>query len=167
MGYTTTYTGSFKLDKPLTFEHAAVLKALHDDNEKECFAEVTRLKHPDSYLQWIPTKDRKGIEWDGNEKFYYDVEWLKWLISGVLIPWGYTLNGEVEFQGEDQTDYGVIVVEDNKVAKVECPTVAWSKVPVKRRKALVAKLQDEARNFDFEGDEVKDFNSAMALLLTP
>lgn len=57
----------------------------------------------------------KFIAWDESEKFYDYVEWLEYLIENFLKPWGYTLNGEVEWKGEDSSDLGKIVVEDNKV----------------------------------------------------
>jgi hypothetical protein len=35
-----------------------------------------------------------------------------------LAPWGYVLNGEVEWQGEDEEDTGKILVVDNSVEVV-------------------------------------------------
>lgn len=72
---------------------------------------------PGLWCQWVPTKDGKFIEWDGSEKFYEYVEWLKYLIAKVLAPRGYILNGEVEWQGEDNSDRGIIVVKNNVVSK--------------------------------------------------
>lgn len=70
---------------------------------------------PGLWCQWVPTHDRDGIEWDGSEKFYYYVEWLKYLIQHFLKPWGYTVNGDVEWQGEEREDRGVLRVTDNIV----------------------------------------------------
>lgn len=70
---------------------------------------------PGLWCKWIPTKDALGIEWDGNEKFYYYVEWLEYIIVNFLDTWGYILNGEVSWSGEDPTDTGTIVVENNSV----------------------------------------------------
>lgn len=55
------------------------------------------------------------IVWDEGEKFYNYVEWLEYLIKSFLIPWGYTLNGEVQWRGEDWSDNGTISVTDNVV----------------------------------------------------
>ena len=74
---------------------------------------------PSLWCQWIPSEDHKGIEWDGNEKFYCYVEWLEYIISNFLKPWGYKLNGEVKYQGEDDDDCGKIVVKDNVVEHYE------------------------------------------------
>jgi hypothetical protein len=70
---------------------------------------------PGLWCQWIPGDEGNSIKWDGNEKFYKYVEWLEYLINQYLIPWGYTLNGKVEWQGEDKDDIGIIEVKNNEV----------------------------------------------------
>lgn len=70
---------------------------------------------PGLWLQWVLNEDGTQLEWDGNEKFYSYVEWLKYLINHFFEPWGIKLNGEVEWQGEESSDIGKIVVTDNKV----------------------------------------------------
>jgi len=71
---------------------------------------------PGLWLQWIPTKDLAGFEWDGTEKFYNYEEWLVYLVENFLKPWGYVLNGSVEWSGEEGTDNGYLLVEDNEVS---------------------------------------------------
>jgi hypothetical protein len=69
------------------------------------------------YRLW--TVDEDGhITWDGNEKFYCYDEWLSWLIENVLKPWGYVLNGTLDYQGEDDDDFGRLIVVDNVVTNV-------------------------------------------------
>lgn len=70
---------------------------------------------PGLWCQWVPSGDNARIQWDGGEKFYDYVEWLQYLLDNFLIPWGYTLNGDVSFQGEDDDDRGVIMVRNNQV----------------------------------------------------
>jgi len=70
---------------------------------------------PGLWCQWVPTEDGTGIVWDGGEKFYDYVEWLRYLIHRFLAPWGYKLSGEVEWEGEDHDDFGKIVVNKNQV----------------------------------------------------
>ena len=70
---------------------------------------------PGLWCQWTPNEDGTEIEWDGGEKFYNYVEWLKYLIKNFLAPWGYSLNGEVQWSGEESGDLGIIVVKNNKV----------------------------------------------------
>jgi hypothetical protein len=74
---------------------------------------------PGLWLQWVPTEDWKAIEWDGGEKFYDYVSWVKFLVAHFLVPWGYVLNGRVEWQGEDPDDRGAIIVENNVVMAQE------------------------------------------------
>ncbi len=72
-------------------------------------------EQPGLWCQWTPNEDGTAIEWDEGEKFYNYVEWLQYLIQHFLKPWGYTLNGQVEWPGEEQGDIGKIVVTDNEV----------------------------------------------------
>jgi hypothetical protein len=70
---------------------------------------------PGLWCHWVPTKDRKGLEWDGGEKFYHYVEWLEYLIEHFLTPWGYVVSGTVKWSGEEEEDNGTIFVENNVV----------------------------------------------------
>ncbi len=65
--------------------------------------------------QWVPNEDGTAIEWDAGEKFYKYTRWLEYIIEHFLKPWGKTINGEVEWVGEDSSDIGKIIVEDNIV----------------------------------------------------
>jgi len=69
---------------------------------------------PGLWCQWHVSEEG-SIEWDGGEKFYYYVDWLEYLIKHFLEPWGYKINGEVTWEGEESDDLGKIVVEDNNV----------------------------------------------------
>lgn len=77
---------------------------------------------PGLWNQWVPNDDGTAIQWDGGEKFYNYIEWIEYLIEHFLKPWGYVLNGEVEWFGEDSNDRGLICIEDNvvktKIAKI-------------------------------------------------
>ena len=70
---------------------------------------------PGLWCQWRLNDDGIDLEWDGSEKFYNYVEWLKYLINHFFSEWGILLNGEVEWEGEDSRDLGKIIVADNKV----------------------------------------------------
>lgn len=69
---------------------------------------------PELWCQWVINKEGKLV-WDQGEKFYEYIPWLKYLISRFFEPNGYVLNGKMEFQGEDDDDFGVIIVTDNVV----------------------------------------------------
>jgi hypothetical protein len=71
---------------------------------------------PGLWCQWRPNQTGTAIEWDGTEKFYNYVEWIKYLIDHFLAPWGYRLNGVVEWQGEESDDVGTITIVDNTVS---------------------------------------------------
>lgn len=70
---------------------------------------------PSQWCQWEPSEDGARIEWNGAEKFYRYVEWLQYIIQHFLIPWDCVLNGEVEWEGEDPADVGVIRVSNNRI----------------------------------------------------
>lgn len=143
MGYTTEFEGQFYLDKKLTDEDAEFLRKFSSTRrmkrniegygaEGEFYVDgegfhgqdredtVIDYNHPPStqpglWCQWIPTDDDMGIEWDGGEKFYEYEEWIIYIIDNILAPRGYTLNGEVRWAGEDNSDLGMIVVTNNVV----------------------------------------------------
>lgn len=159
MGYTTSFSGHFDLNKPLTKAHQDYLKEFcntrrmaRDINHAGLADDVIRLAaelplgdqggyyvgatgfqgqdndasvinyntvpvgQPGLWCQWMPGEDGKTIEWDGGEKFYCYVEWLEYIIEHFLQPWGYVLNGDVYWEGEDgASDTGRISVMDNVV----------------------------------------------------
>ena len=67
--------------------------------------------HPGLWCQWVIEDDM--LVWDGNEKFYYYEEWLQYLIDNFFEPLGYMLNGDIQWQGEEFDDFGIIHVEEN------------------------------------------------------
>lgn len=70
---------------------------------------------PGLWCQWVPSEDGTEITWNGGEKFYDYEKWLAYLIEHFLAPWGYTLSGSVEWQGEERSDFGTIKVTKNKI----------------------------------------------------
>jgi len=52
------------------------------------------------------------------EKFYGWLEWLEYIIRYQLKPWGYLLNGQVSWRGENSGDSGIIYVKNNRVEAV-------------------------------------------------
>lgn len=80
---------------------------------------------PGLWCQWCVTADGNYLEWDGGEKFYHYTEWLEYMIDNFFAPFGYVLNGEMTFQGEDSEDLGTIYVNDNKVS-IEYGIIAHS-----------------------------------------
>jgi hypothetical protein len=70
---------------------------------------------PGLWCHWAPSEDGTAIEWDGGEKFYDYVDWIKYLLKHFLDPWGYELNGKVKWRGEEFDDTGTITITDNRV----------------------------------------------------
>ncbi len=70
---------------------------------------------PCSWCQWVPDEDGSAIRWDGNERFYYYIEWIEFLINHFLGPWGYKLNGAVDWSGDETDDRGTLSIQDNIV----------------------------------------------------
>lgn len=70
---------------------------------------------------WCPwevyvSSNNKHILWIPDEgKHYNYIEWLRYLIANFFQPWGYTLNGTVQWRGEEWDDSGAIRVQDNSV----------------------------------------------------
>lgn len=144
MGYHTEFQGVFNLDKPLDPETLALLKGLATTRrmkrklgpeygiDGEFYVEgggfmgqdseenVVDHNHPPGtqpslWCQWVPNDAGTELGWDGGEKFYCYIEWIEYLIDRILKPRGYEVNGKVEWQGENLSDTGVIVVENNVV----------------------------------------------------
>ena len=71
---------------------------------------------PNLWCAWCLAGDNQGIVWDGGEKFYDYVEWLQYIRDSILTPRGYTLeSGNIEWQGEEMGDRGLITAKDNKI----------------------------------------------------
>jgi len=143
MGYSTDFFGEFILNKKLDEETHTFLKKFaetrhmqrniegygvegefyvdgggsfgqdHEDNIVEYNQPPST--QPSLWCQWVPNEDGTTIKWDEGEKFYEYVEWLVYIIANFLAPKGYVLNGLVEYQGEENEDFGAIAVKDNKV----------------------------------------------------
>lgn len=148
MGYTTDFDGAIKIDPPLNQAEIDFLVKFNetrrmDRTEGPYFVDGPGFMGQDNtsgvinhnrppacqpglWCQWRPTDDGQFIEWDGGEKFYDSLEWMRYIIDhflkpGALAPLDFlqknhTLNGEILAQGEDIRDRWTLVVTDNKVS---------------------------------------------------
>lgn len=71
---------------------------------------------PGLWCQWQPNELGTAIEWNGAEKFYNYIEWITYIVENFIKPWGYVLNGNVTWQGEESDDMGKIEITNNKIA---------------------------------------------------
>lgn len=142
MGYTTSFEGRFAFNKKLdkktrTFltkfsETRRIARKLpskygiegefyvdgdNDEIRGDTIIDYNRppKTQPGLWCQWIPSNDGKYLEWDGGEKFYHYIEWLRYIIKNFLQPKNYMLYGEVDWFGERSDDAGKIEVKNNKI----------------------------------------------------
>ncbi len=80
---------------------------------------------PGLWCQWTPTDDGNGIEWNGGEKFYDYVEWIKYVNERFLKPWGIGLRGCVAWRGEDFHDAGEILANDGEISVWKKSGIKW------------------------------------------
>lgn len=153
MGYTTDFSGSFKVTPTLSTQNHEFLTKLsqtrrmarkvdakygvegefyvegegyrgQDDDDTVIDFNRPPRTQPSLWCQWIPTEDGTEIVWDEGEKFYEYVAWIEYLIRVILAPRGYKLNGTVYWYGEDRGDNGIIEINDN-VVKIKIGTVVY------------------------------------------
>lgn len=127
MGYTTNFTGQLEFSRPLTVIEYNEIEAMNEDADR-CYKYTDKDTIPESYMQWISNKDGTALIWDGSEKFYNYIHWLRWLIKHYFKPRGIDLHGTLRWQGEEVGDVGIIKVVDGKVTSekldiklTECP----------------------------------------------
>jgi hypothetical protein len=70
---------------------------------------------PGLWCQWVLSTDKDTLEWNGVKNFCNYIEWLQYLIQHFFAKWDIQLNGEVEWQDEDNDNRGVITVVENVV----------------------------------------------------
>ena len=99
-----------KMGEYFAIEEKTSDKSIIDYNGYACSV------HPSLWCCWV-IKGNKLV-WNGAEKFGNYVEWLEYMIAHFFNPFGYVLNGNIEFQGEDDDDRGVILVANNIVQVV-------------------------------------------------
>ena len=70
---------------------------------------------PDMHCHWKPSADGKYIRWNGNEEFEHPVEWIEYIISKVLAPRGYILNGYINYKYDNSVKASCLTIVDNTV----------------------------------------------------
>ena len=107
-----TPAGQLGYDKDVDFT------ARWNENQKR---KAEGIGQPGLWCQWeiIEENGVQYLQWDGGEKFYNYVEWLKYLDKHFFKPWKITLNGEIQWQGEEIGDIGKIVAENGEIKVYE------------------------------------------------
>jgi hypothetical protein len=70
---------------------------------------------PGLWCSWEIEAEGEKLVWNGGEKFYDYINWLRYLIDRFFSKWGVLLNGEIHWTGEDSNDQGKIKVKNNVV----------------------------------------------------
>lgn len=73
---------------------------------------------PSLWCHWEPSPSGNQIVWNGAEKFYKYAEWIQYLVDNFIQPWGYSLNGNVKWLGDDPKDCGKIEIINNQIEVV-------------------------------------------------
>lgn len=88
-------------------------------------AVIGGIAQPGLWCQWRPGDEGKEIVWDGGEKFYEYTEWALYLRDHFLVPWGYTLNGTIDWEGEESGDRGRLTFASN-VLTIETAVIEFT-----------------------------------------
>ena len=107
MGYNTEFNGVFKFNKPLDDELYSKLTSLDGPFDERDM--------PSQWNHWCVGDDMESIHWDGCEKFYGFIGWIRYINTSFLRPANVVLDGTVRFQGEDKEDCGMIVAEAGNI----------------------------------------------------
>lgn len=125
MGYSTDFTGALKFTRPMTPTELAYVETLMGFDLPEDFNGYIFPHGKPHYVQLEVSKDKTGIKWDGNEKFYDAVEAVNFVIDNArrqIADFG--LSGQMEAQGEEIGDHWFLVIgEDGFAKRVEAPKV--------------------------------------------
>lgn len=84
--------------------------------------QVLGLTVPGLWCGWVPDEGGTSIAHDEGEKFYDYVEWIQYLLDHFLVPWGYALNGDVYWTGEESDDRGLIQIVNNVLTEKHAHT---------------------------------------------
>jgi hypothetical protein len=117
MGYTTLFKGEIEISPPLTPEQSAEVQAFCDERHGGNLHVHPGM--PGFYCDYLVAEDGASIGWNGSEKSYEMVYWLRVLIGHFFVKWGRTLNGEMLARGERFDDVWTIAVRNNVVSRKE------------------------------------------------
>lgn len=71
---------------------------------------------PSLWCSWEITDDNAGICGPKHRSKFYDyVDWLKYMMKNFFVPWGYTVNGIISWQGEQEDDIGKIIAINSDI----------------------------------------------------
>jgi hypothetical protein len=135
MSYSTEFNEYFTLTPNLSSEQIATILQIARSPNQKWQPRPALSGAPFSWCHWIPNHYGNHLAWDGGERFYDYVEWLEYLIEFYFKPWGVVVSGEIDWQGDDCDDRGIIFAKDNKVEavrsriQIDNPGPSWKRMP--------------------------------------
>jgi len=126
VGYSVYYGGELRVSSSLTEQHAALVTALVNQEQTEetraifaAFAAQPERDLPFHAGLLSVSEDGQLLVPEEDESRHGIGLWLRLLIDYVFVPLGYTLSGEITWEGEDRDDAGMIFVKENALEIVE------------------------------------------------
>ena len=115
MGYSTYFTGVLKFKEPITKEQEALLDDISgiDYRDGHPFFGVDCPNI--SYIDFVITENKLGIEHRGAEESYGAVEQVNFIIDVMKSRYtNFTLEGGLIAQGEEVEDVWKLLIKDGK-----------------------------------------------------
>jgi hypothetical protein len=130
-----------------------------DDAHPESIVDVNipPVGQPGLWCNWAPTESGDALVWNEVEKFAAFDEWAGYLIEHFLGPWGYTLNGQVKWQGDHPLDQGVLAIRRNVVDTLGAITVAEGD-DIRRLKVFLCHASEDKHRVKRLRDRLRDDN---------
>jgi hypothetical protein len=164
MGYSVYYCGEIDVTPSLTEEDAATfLEIVNDkrtDRTKDFFDRVAA--SPEAQIPYSVgllelSEDRSQILPETDESRAGAGTWLRLVVEHFLAPKGYSVEGEITWNGDDAEDRGCIYAQGQKVEvvddRIENPGPSWSQgAYVLPLKEIVGKLIASADNTGYSPD---------------
>jgi hypothetical protein len=121
MGYYTTFSGKFKLSRNLTDDEDRQFNVFV--NTRRCRPDDTNEPpegQPSLWCDWRVEHDEGDPPYlmalDG--KHYEHGEWLHYLCVTFFKPWGVTLHGRVDWQGDEEYDFGYYEIKEGDPTRI-------------------------------------------------
>lgn len=112
MGYTTQFSGTFKIEPPLSPAQVTEVNEFCEERH-----ERPTSNYPSIWCDYEVSPDGTQIGWNGSEKSYEMAEWLLYLIERFFRPWKRKLDGKMRARGEDFDDVWTLFCEANVVTR--------------------------------------------------
>ena len=126
MAYCVYYNGEVRIIPRLSEDHAPLLRALVNFEQTgethAIFSSIAASPEPDlpGYAGVLEvSEDREHLLPEEGESRHGIRLWLGLLLQYHFVPLGYTLNGEIFWEGEDRNDSGGIFIKNNQLEAVD------------------------------------------------